>query len=61
MSEYAFTPSVDDASILGRPRASDTILYGGLVVGILDGLFALIFYGLILGVRRPHDKRGESY
>ena len=34
-----------------RPRALDTILYGGLVVGVLDGLFALVFYGLILGVK----------
>jgi hypothetical protein len=34
----------------GRPRAFDTILYGGLVVGILDLLFAFTFYGLILGV-----------
>ncbi len=50
MSENAFTYS-DDASILERPRAFETIIYGGLVVGILDGLFALIFYGLILGVK----------
>src|SRR5882724_12395117 len=33
-----------------RPRALETILYGGLVVGILDLLFAFTFYGLILGV-----------
>jgi uncharacterized membrane protein YagU involved in acid resistance len=33
-----------------QPRAFDTILYGGLVVGILDMLFAFTFYGLILGV-----------
>jgi hypothetical protein len=32
-----------------RPRPLDTILYGGLVVGILDMLFAFTFYGLILG------------
>lgn len=32
------------------PRPLPTILYGGLAVGILDGLFALIFYGWILGV-----------
>lgn len=48
MSDYKLS---DDASRLGRPRAFDTILYGGLAVGILDGLFALIFYGLILGVK----------
>jgi hypothetical protein len=51
MSEHAFTHSADDAAIRERPRAFDTILYGGLVVGILDGLFALIFYGLILGAK----------
>ena len=51
MSDNAFTYSGADASILERPRALDTILYGGLVVGILDGLFALIFYGLILGAK----------
>jgi hypothetical protein len=52
MSDTTFTHSVADASSLERPRALDTILYGGLVVGILDGLFALIFYGTILGVPR---------
>ena len=41
----------DNADGQERPRAFDTILYGGLVVGILDGLFALVFYGLILGVQ----------
>ena len=51
MSDHAFTHSGADAFILERPRAFDTILYGGLLVGILDGLFALIFYGLILGVK----------
>jgi hypothetical protein len=51
MSDNTFTNSGDAASILERPRALDTILYGGLVVGILDGLFALIFYGLILGTK----------
>lgn len=37
-------------SSFGRPRAFETILYGGLVVGIFDLLFAFTFYGLILGV-----------
>lgn len=32
-----------------KPRAFETIAYGGLVVGILDGIFALVFYGLALG------------
>jgi hypothetical protein len=50
MDNMAFTPAEGEAAILGRPRAFDTILYGGLVVGILDGLFALIYYGLYLGI-----------
>lgn len=40
-----------EATFLGSPRAFDTILYGGLAVGILDGLFALIFYGLVMGAK----------
>jgi hypothetical protein len=48
MSDNAFPDSGNVAAIAERPRAFDTILYGGLVVGILDGLFALVFYGLIL-------------
>lgn len=32
-----------------RARAFDTIVYGGLVVGMFDLLFAFTFYGLILG------------
>jgi hypothetical protein len=51
MSDNASTRSAGDAFIQGHPRALDTILYGGLVVGILDGLFALVFYWLILGVQ----------
>lgn len=35
----------------GRPRAFETILPGGLVVGILDLVFAFTFYGLILGAK----------
>src|SRR6267142_7287450 len=37
-------------SSFGRPRAFETILYGGLVVVIFDLLFAFTFYGLILDV-----------
>ncbi len=33
-----------------RPRAFDTIVYGGLLIGIFDLTFAFTFYGLILGV-----------
>lgn len=32
-----------------KPRAFETIVYGGLAIGILDGIFALVYYGLILG------------
>ena len=48
MSENVFESSADPTSF-ERPRAFETILYGGLVVGILDMLFAFTFYGLILG------------
>ena len=51
MSDNAFAHSADEVSIPAHPRAFDTILYGGLVVGILDGLFALVYYGLILGIK----------
>lgn len=40
----------DDASSLGRPRAFEAIVYGGLVVGVLDGLAATTQSGL-RGVR----------
>ncbi len=39
------------ASSSERPRAFDTIFFGGLVVAILDALFAFTFYGLILGLK----------
>jgi hypothetical protein len=41
----------NQAAVHGRPRALQTIVYGGLVVGVLDGIFALVFYGLILGIK----------
>jgi hypothetical protein len=42
MSHNTFAHSVDDTSSLEHPRAFETILYGGLAVGILDGLYAVI-------------------
>ena len=51
MSQNVSKHSFHDVSTRQRPRALDTILFGGLVVGILDGLFAFVFYGLILGVK----------
>ena len=34
----------------GRPKAFDTILLGGLIAGVLDGLDAVIFYGWSFGI-----------
>lgn len=51
MNDTLYAPAIGDAASPDRPRAFDTILYGGLVVGILDGLFAFVFYGLILGLK----------
>jgi len=49
MNDDPFIDPGSESSAIGRPRSS-AIIYGGLAVGILDGLFALLFYGLILGV-----------
>ena len=43
--------SSGEATLVKHPRAFDTILYGGLVVGILDLLFAFTLYWLILGAK----------
>jgi uncharacterized membrane protein YagU involved in acid resistance len=48
MSENILESSAE-ATSSEKPRAFDTILLGGLVVGILDLLFAFTFYGLIRG------------
>jgi len=50
MRENALKDSSDGA-YFGRPRALETILPGGLVIGIFDLLFAFTFYGLILGAQ----------
>lgn len=44
------TDSTDNTK-LGKPRALETIIPGGIAVGILDMLFAFIYYGWILGGR----------
>jgi hypothetical protein len=46
MSENVFAPSPDKTSSLKAYRALKTILYGGLVVGVLDGLWAVLLSGL---------------
>ena len=42
MTENAFTLPVDKPHSLQRPRAFNAILYGGLAVGVLDGMAAVI-------------------
>lgn len=49
MSQNASKHSFHDVSTRQRPRAFDANLFGGFVVGVLDGLFAFVLYGLILG------------
>lgn len=46
MNDNGQANSVDNAPAYKRPLAAETILYGGLVVGILDALDAVIFFGL---------------
>jgi hypothetical protein len=42
MNQNPFAPPTDS----NPPRALEVILYGGLVVGVLDGLYAVVFNGL---------------
>ncbi|HEY6120818.1 MAG TPA: hypothetical protein VIV66_12730 [Pyrinomonadaceae bacterium] len=51
MRESVLESPREGAPLVARPRAFDTIVLGGLVVAILDGLFAFTYYGLILGVK----------
>jgi hypothetical protein len=46
MSDKAPARPGDETAAPVRPRAFDTIFYGGLAVGVLDGLDALVFFGL---------------
>ncbi len=46
MSEKVFAPSADETRSFKSSRALKTIMYGGLVVGMLDGLWAVILSGL---------------
>ncbi|HJR05953.1 MAG TPA: hypothetical protein VJ842_01555 [Pyrinomonadaceae bacterium] len=45
-SERISANSVDDGTRRGRPRAFQTIIYGGLIVGVLDFFDATIFSGV---------------
>jgi hypothetical protein len=40
-----------DSTRLGKPRPWETIIPGGIVVGILDMLFAFTYYGWYLGAK----------
>ncbi len=40
----------DDFAGIGRPKAFETIVYGGLAIGILDLLDASIFFPLYYGI-----------
>jgi hypothetical protein len=46
MSDTAFADSVGNTSTLGNPRAFETILYGGLAVGVLDFTEIVLFVWL---------------
>jgi uncharacterized membrane protein YagU involved in acid resistance len=49
MSEASTSSSLDQANFLTRPRALESILLGGLVVGVLDILDAIIFSAIRSG------------
>ena len=40
----------EDLSVTGRPRAWETIFFGGLAIGVLDFLDASIFFPLYYGI-----------
>jgi hypothetical protein len=50
MSDVAIAQSPAEGSSLGRPRAFGSIVYGGLVAGVLDISYAIIFSYLRSGV-----------
>jgi hypothetical protein len=53
-------PSGADGLILERPAAIVTIIGGGLAAAVGDGLFAIIFYGMILGVNQLRIFQGVA-
>jgi uncharacterized membrane protein YagU involved in acid resistance len=50
MTDNATTHSNNNGNSLPHPRAFDTIVYGGLAVGVLDILDAMTFFGIRSGV-----------
>jgi uncharacterized membrane protein YagU involved in acid resistance len=51
LSDKTLKRSRYDASSGARPGAFGTIVYGGLAVGVLDALDAMIFFGIRNGVK----------
>jgi uncharacterized membrane protein YagU involved in acid resistance len=51
MSDIAFSESGAEVVSPGRPRAFDTIVYGGLTAGVLDISYAIIFFGIRNGAK----------
>ena len=49
-SDTAFARPAEGATSYGRPRAFETIAYGGLAVGVLDITDAILFWWLRNGV-----------
>jgi len=43
-----------------RPRAFPTIVFGGLAAALGDGLFAVIFYGVIRGIKQLRIFQGVA-
>jgi len=51
LSDSTLKRSRYDASSSARPRALGTIVYGGLAVGVLDALDAMLFFGIRNGIK----------
>ena len=51
MSDIAFAHLDVEVPSLRRPRAFDTIVYGGLTAGVMDISYAIIFFGIRNGAK----------
>lgn len=60
MTTNALHRSVNEKSVAQPPSAMRTILLGGLAAAIGDGLFAVIFYGVMLGVKQQRIFQGVA-